>query len=286
MCSYHLFGETVTISEEMEQNGIPGQVVISAATHAECEGFFQVERLDPMTLHAKPAKNVMPSDAAQVAPLLPQHSMSHLSQLHSAVASSAPLYSGDGVSCSALTCDDSRLVHRYRVICHLGSMAPHRGGGGGGGTGRGPKASSGLEHASTASVSGAIGGPVFSAYPSSRQGTRRGSRTGFDDATLALSHSRPSSAAARAEEFDRAPPPFVAQILGRINAKNFADNHERLERNQEKIRSALEAAQAEALSKPPVRAYDATNVLPIYAAQAAAPSPQHAAPSPLYGRVL
>merc|ERR1712137_1138710 len=33
MPRYHLFGETVSLAEEMEQGGYPGKVVVSGATH-------------------------------------------------------------------------------------------------------------------------------------------------------------------------------------------------------------------------------------------------------------
>lgn len=55
----------VTIAEEMEQNGIPGCVVISQATYDEgASAAFECEQLEPITLHAKPMKNILPGEAA------------------------------------------------------------------------------------------------------------------------------------------------------------------------------------------------------------------------------
>ena len=62
MPRYHLFGETVTIAEEMEQNGLPGFVAISEVTYKEVVGLFEVGELEPITLHMKPLKNVLPGD--------------------------------------------------------------------------------------------------------------------------------------------------------------------------------------------------------------------------------
>jgi class 3 adenylate cyclase len=49
MPRYHLFGETVTLAEEMESKGIPGRVVISAETQRETHGVFELEALPDIT---------------------------------------------------------------------------------------------------------------------------------------------------------------------------------------------------------------------------------------------
>lgn len=54
MPRYHLFGETVTIAEEMEQRGIPGKVCISDSTRLALESndisLYDLERIDPIKL--------------------------------------------------------------------------------------------------------------------------------------------------------------------------------------------------------------------------------------------
>jgi len=48
MPRYHLFGETVTIAEEMEQKGRPGGVSVSEPTYKALMGLFDAEPLDPV----------------------------------------------------------------------------------------------------------------------------------------------------------------------------------------------------------------------------------------------
>ncbi len=55
MPRYHLFGETVTIAEEMEQRGVPGGVCISETTHNACGDAFECVALEPVHIagHSK-----------------------------------------------------------------------------------------------------------------------------------------------------------------------------------------------------------------------------------------
>jgi hypothetical protein len=50
MPRYHLFGETVTIAEEMEQKGLPGGVSVSEPTFFALNGQYESEPLSPVPL--------------------------------------------------------------------------------------------------------------------------------------------------------------------------------------------------------------------------------------------
>ena len=52
MPRYHLFGETVTVAEEMEQTAVAGAVVISAATYQHVSDLFACHRLSDLTLQS------------------------------------------------------------------------------------------------------------------------------------------------------------------------------------------------------------------------------------------
>jgi hypothetical protein len=177
---------STAIGQRGDTNGIPGHVVISQATFEESEGFFEVEKLDPITLHAKPAKNVLPGDNMLQTP--------------------PP--------------ETKTQVHRYKVVGHLGNMAhrsddrakvvmfqPHK------------PCRVNHEHSAVCAALSVGGG-------SGTIGRR----------------SRPSSAAK--DENERALPPFVSNILGKIQAHNFMDAKERLERNKARQQEASERATA------------------------------------------
>lgn len=209
--SYHLFGETVTVAEEMEQNGIPNHVVISAATHQECEGYFEVEKLEPIHLHAKPAKNIL--NAEQLAASMAAQALSH--------ASGA---------------DESRLVHRYKVIAYMGALAPFRGNGA-------PLSQMDGSYSMSPDSAGGQGAP-----PGLHRGSLGGASSSVTGGLSRMGESSANLNLSLGSEMDRAPPPFVANILGKINARNFAENHARLERNQARIASSLAAAQNDAMA--------------------------------------
>jgi len=124
MPRYHLFGETVTVAEEMEQNGLPGEVVISKATYDESGGNFEVEELEPIILHAKPAKNILPqpNDATHATQPtdIPSHSIMHSgavaplnSSLSESDASSSP-----SLTLALKEAAEPPQVRRYRVIAY------------------------------------------------------------------------------------------------------------------------------------------------------------------------
>lgn len=179
----------------MEQNGIPGCVVISQATYDESHGFFDTEKLEPITLHEKPKKNVLPGDKTMQLMEAEQH------------AAAPPVV------------DEKTRVHRYRVIAHLGAMAPHR------------------EQDKTVVLfhPGKSGDPASGDSPAGGAG-------------VVGRRSRPASANMHTEG-DRALPPFVANILGRIQASNWRDVQLRLERSQ-----AMLAAQREKNAPPALTA--------------------------------
>jgi len=226
MPRYHLFGETVTIAEEMEQNGIAGHVCISAATWAECEGLFEVEKLEPIVLHAKPAKNILPGEAAAAA----------ASKDKAAVSTSTP------ASDPHLHLDESRMIHRYKVLAPLGDMSGHH-------------HRAATTGATTMMTKAAALLSVADADEAAQRSSSAKRRLRSVESSPA---SRPTSASAAgpagspngADDFDRAPPPFVSQILARINALNFANAQGRAQRNDAKIQAALTAAKAKAESNP------------------------------------
>jgi hypothetical protein len=251
MPRYHLFGETVTIAEEMEQNGIAGAVVISEMTYAECEGLFEVEKLEPVTLHAKPAKNILPAEKESTTETALITAISNASS--SSSSSFAPsVGSGKLVPATSSSStekhsnrhatllddahkpDEHRLVHRYRVICHNGDMGPHR-----------------------ASAAGNAYSHHINDHPETASSKSRQLLLSNDekknhlDPSTAMSNRRTSinspgqgahGGIHEPDEFDRAPPPFVSQILARINARNFQEYHARQEKQQAKITVALNIA--------------------------------------------
>ena len=52
MPRYHLFGETVTVAEEMEHTGVAGAVVVSEATYQRVSDQFSCHRLSDITLQS------------------------------------------------------------------------------------------------------------------------------------------------------------------------------------------------------------------------------------------
>jgi hypothetical protein len=240
----------VTIAEEVEQNGIAGFVCVSAATMRECEGLFDVEKLEPIVLHAKPTKNILPGEAASAA----------------AAASGGKDKSAAAASVDALhlQLDGPRLIHRYKVLGPLCDMSGHAHRGGhhpGPVTVNGHGVMSHTDDPALGSKSRALlmsadgsplgahgdaaGGAAGDGRGSrSRPGSRPGSAVRRGLASISASRGQPS------DDFDRAPPPFVTQILARINAKNFQDAHARAERQDAKIQAALQVAQHKADSNP------------------------------------
>ena len=111
---YHLFGETVTVAEEMEQHGLAGKVVLSEATRqsmlagmaGDAVGGYELECIDPL-VRAEPSPTGSGVSAA-------------------AAAAAA----GDGGGGAAVP--SARVLHRYIV-----RRARSVGGKGGGGRGQG-----------------------------------------------------------------------------------------------------------------------------------------------------
>jgi class 3 adenylate cyclase len=54
MPRYHLFGDTVIMSEHMEQSGVPGRVVVSSETHALVSKLYEAEQLPPTKRYDQP----------------------------------------------------------------------------------------------------------------------------------------------------------------------------------------------------------------------------------------
>lgn len=56
MPRYHLFGETVTTAEDVENKGIAGGVVVSEPTHAFLGDEFDCKELDPQHVAGKDSR--------------------------------------------------------------------------------------------------------------------------------------------------------------------------------------------------------------------------------------
>ena len=229
MPRYHLFSETVTIAEEMEQNGLPGHVVFSQATYDECKNSFQTEQLEPIVLHAKPAKNILPGGDGTTSisvrslstngPTSMNLSSGKTLAIQQVQLQTTPTFTAQRSSPSPvppLTNFDRTLVHRYKVIAYIGSNGE-------------------LEKQFSADLPKPSLAGILAASGDRRQGD--------DEQTNSADHPiDDSSAAAATTTAATALPPFVSNILGRINAKNWQDATNRWERTQKRVTVANKAS--------------------------------------------
>lgn len=178
--------QTVTIAEEMEQNGIPGHVVISQSTMEECGGRFELAKLEPIALHAKPTKNILPGEAAAAA-----------AAAHGQVQDQQQSHA------------EPTLVHRYQVLAYLGPIQPRQ--------------------------MRSVNQSRLDLFQSCRLPHQHTAACAPDAAQLAAASNRSPDSASHSQsgsldDHERAPPPFVANILGRIQAKNFVDAQLRMQK--------------------------------------------------------